>query len=363
MNQCFTGVDNNVCIGTLAGYSMKQNCKFTVGVGIASAQNSAGEGVFIGHLAGRDATNGATGTIAIGYNAGNTNNNSNNNILIGRNALPTSSATTNRLMIGNATGGLHGTNLYNNAFRLGVNKYDPAVELEVQGMIRSSNSGTNGIFQGYDEHHSIHMRHNATNVMRFYEFGEYQFYNNGLLPSQAMRLRIDANGFLEVIPKSQQAFAVRSIGYARGVGESFSYTQGSGAYKPYAVGTFTNTAYTVAGGNVKAGLTATSNTNHSAFDATSDDVLCDWKGLYQVHLNVNLSNLSGATTAVFLRLYKGAVAVESATKTLINGAIDHLGMTTLVDVNSGDALSMYIQPDTQTVSIVNNSTFRITYIG
>jgi hypothetical protein len=133
---------------------------------------------------------------------------------------------------------------------------------------------------------------------------------------------------------------------------------------PYAVATFSNQAYTVAGGNVKANLTATSNNNHSAFDATADNIICDWTGYYQVHLNLNLSNIAGANTAVFLKLYKNAASVESFTKMMFNGAtLDCVTMTTTISCAVGDTLSMYIEPDTQTVSIANDSTFRIVYLG
>jgi hypothetical protein len=357
--ELMTGCNSNTVVGTNAMRQGRQNMSNNTYVGAGAGFRSGTNNVSIGYESMRSTTTTASYNTCLGLGAGY--NVADNNIMIGYNAYPATSNLSNRLIIGDANYGIHGTDLYGSSCKIGINNNNPSVQLDVVGKVRANDTGE-GVYQGYDEHHAIHMRNLGTNVMRFYEFGDYEFYNNGLKASQALRFKIDNSGFSYFYPKSINSFNILSTPYVRGVGESFSYSQGSGAYKPYSVATFSNQSYT-GGVLYKAQLTATSNTNHSAFSSTTDDVLCDWKGLYQVHLNVNLSNLSGSTTAVFLKLYKNASAVESGVKTLINGAVESFNMTTVVDVNATDALSFYIEPDTQNVSIINDSTFRIVQIA
>jgi hypothetical protein len=358
--EIMTGCNSNVSIGTNAMRQGRQNMSNNVYVGAGAGFWAGTNNVAVGYESMRNTTTDASYNTCLGLGAGY--NVASENICIGYNAYPTVSNSSKKLIIGDGTYGIHGTDLYTSSFKAGINKAAPAVELDVNGSIRATKGGS-GIFEGNDENHAMHLRYNGTNITRFYQFGDYEFFNNGAKAGQTLKYKIDTSGYSYFYPKTFNTFSILSTPYVRGVGESFSYTQGNGTYKPYSVATFSNQAYTVAGGLVKAQLTATSNTNHSAFSATTDDVLCDWSGLYQVHININLSNLSGATTAVFLRLYKNAAAVELGTKTLINGALESFNMTTLVSCTSTDALSFYIEPDTQTVSIVNDSTFRITYLG
>ena len=358
--ELMTGCNNNVAIGTNALRQGRQNMSNNTYVGAGAGFWAGTNNTAIGYESMRSTTTTASYNTCLGLGAGY--NVADNNIMIGYNAYPGTASLSNKLIIGDANYGIHGTDLYSAGFKMGINKFNPTAQLDVVGTIRATTGGA-GIYEGYDENHAIHMRFGGTDIMRFYEYGEYQFYNNGCKASQALRFRIDTSGYSYFYPKTFNTFNIISTPYVRGVGESFSYSQGSGAYKPYSVATFNNQSYTVAGGLVKAQLTATSNTNHSAFSSTTDDVLCDWKGLYEVYINVNLSNLSGSTTAVFLKVYKNSSAVESGTKTLINGALESFSMTTVVQCNATDALSFYIQPDTQTVSIVNDSTMRIVQIG
>jgi hypothetical protein len=358
--ELMTGCNSNVAIGTNAMRQGKESKSNNTYVGAGAGFSAGTNNTSIGYESMRGTTTTASYNTCLGLGAGY--NVADNNIMIGYNAYPGTASQSNKLIIGDANYGIHGTELYSAGFKMGINKFNPTAQLDVVGTIRATTGGA-GIYEGYDENHAIHMRFGGTNIMRFYEFGDYEFYNNGLKASQALRFKIDTSGYSYFYPKTINAFNIISTPYVRGVGESFSYSQGSGAYKPYSVATFSNQAYTVAGGLVKAQLTATSNTNHSAFSSTTDDVLCDWKGLYQVHININLSNLSGSTTAVFLKLYKNAGAVESGVKTLINGAVESFNMTTVVDVNATDALSFYIQPDSQNVSIINDSTFRVVQIA
>lgn len=74
---------------------------------------------------------------------------------------------------------------------------------DVRGFLNVENDAGIGRIQGRDENHQISLRglYNApaySDVMAFYEFSDFVFFNGGLIGVQTEKLRIDSNGFVKV---------------------------------------------------------------------------------------------------------------------------------------------------------------------
>jgi len=75
--------------------------------------------------------------------------------------------------------------------------------VDVRGFINVENNIGIGTIRARDDNHLISLRglYGAlayTDVMAFYEFGDFVFFNGGLIGAQTEKLRIDSNGFVKV---------------------------------------------------------------------------------------------------------------------------------------------------------------------
>tara|TARA_R110000868_G_scaffold99751_6_gene274442 strand:- start:629 stop:3127 length:2499 start_codon:yes stop_codon:yes gene_type:complete len=183
--------------------------------------------------------------------------------------------------------------------------------------------------------------------------------DNNVIPSTYPRYEINADGdHIFSISSITGAFSITSAPYSVGIGISFSSTRGQGRYVPLAVASLTNTSYT-GGTEYLVRGSSSSNNDHSAF--TTNQFSADWKGVYHILYNLNLNTSIGDDT-VYVKIKVGSTTRQVSNyriSTLASNASNSL----YFNCTQGQLIELYIQGDTRTVSMNNDSTFTITYVG
>jgi len=182
---------------------------------------------------------------------------------------------------------------------------------------------------------------------------------NTTVPNTYPRYFVDGSGFHEFSVKSQTGvFSINSVPFSVGVGESFSSTRGEGRFVPLSVASLSVVSYT-GGSEHKMRGTSLSNNNQSAF--TSNAFSADFKGVYDIRYNLNMNSATSDDT-VFIR-----IKIANITKQVSNCRVATVASNAqgsfLFSCNVGDLIELFIQPDTRNISLNNESTLTLSYVG
>jgi hypothetical protein len=182
---------------------------------------------------------------------------------------------------------------------------------------------------------------------------------NTTVPNTYPRYFVDGSGFHEFSVKtSTGVFSINSVPYSVGVGESFSSTRGQGRFVPLSVAALSVVSYT-GGSEHKMRGTSSSNNDQSAF--TSNAFSADFKGVYDIRYNLNM-NVATLDDTVFIRI-KVASTTRQVSNCRVATVASNASNSLLFSCNTGDLIELYIQPDTRNISLNNDSTFTICYVG
>jgi hypothetical protein len=182
---------------------------------------------------------------------------------------------------------------------------------------------------------------------------------NTTVPNTYPRYFVDGSGFHEFSVKtSTGVFSINSVPFSVGIGESFSSTRGQGRFVPLSVASLSVVSYT-GGSEHKMRGTSSSNNNQSAF--TSNAFSADFKGVYDIRYNLNM-NVATLDDTVFIRI-KVANTTRQVSTHRIATVASNASNSLLFSCNTGDLIELFIQPDTRNISLNNDSTFTLSYVG
>jgi hypothetical protein len=150
------------------------------------------------------------------------------------------------------------------------------------------------------------------------------------------------------------------------VGTVYTMSRGAGKYIPWVKADANNANYTVAGGLQKIALTDATSVNASPWQtpagARQYSFRTDFQGLYDIKWNLNIFALD--PTAYFVYVYKNGVAQSTSIGDVSRaGTFSFCNGSTLVQCNAGDDIDMRIEPDTEDITVGNNSTIQALYHG
>ena len=182
---------------------------------------------------------------------------------------------------------------------------------------------------------------------------------NTTVPNTYPRYFVDGSGNHEFSLSSiTGCFSITSSAYGVGVGTSFSATRGQGRYVPLSVASLTVATYT-GGTEFQVRGSSSSNNDHSAF--TSNQFTADWTGVYDIRYNLNM-NVATSTDTVFVRI-KVAGTTRQVCTHRVETVASNGNSSLYFNCTAGQVISLHIQGDTKNVSVNNDSTFTICYIG